>query len=1228
MTPVELPYVPILLNETFITALWDTGAEKSFISEEVYRNYFSYRPRQKTKDRVVTAQGAPCSHLGRASRLTLDFDQKSLIIPNNLIKQLPKEEKPVDIDLAESKLSDEQQRQLKALFNNFKGLFSDQPGLTHVVYHEIDTGNKGPVVSRPYRYDRVKQGIIDYHIDKMLRDGTICPINSPYASPVVLTRKKNDLPPDSPEAYRSAIDFCKLNGITKYPRYPLPVIDDLLTNIPHTNVMSTLDFRSGYFQLAISPRDIEKTAFITRNDTFAFLRMPFGLSGAAPNFQRAIDIILKPVIGSFVLVYMDDVIITSPSFKDHLDHLSQVFTLLRDAGLTLNKEKCHFARDKLKYLGLIISKEGIETDNKKIRAITEMKPPKNNKEVSKFLGMTGWYQKFIPRYADICEPLFQLMKKGAKFNWSGEAQDSFDQIKRTLTEAPILQLPNFSEQFNLFTDASGVGIGAVLQQNQKPIAFASRTLNKAGRIYTVTERECLAVIWALNKFKTYFGPLPVKAITDHAALTKLTNGKNLSSRRIRWALKLSEFNIEWEHRPGVQNVVADLLSRNPVDSVEGSQISFTAHRALAINSREQFIKEQREDPELGHIYRYLENPDDGSVNATVCESWAQYFKLINGLLFYAKYFSTLGELRVYIPGSLRKDIMKEFHDLPLTGHLGKRKTYLKLRDTCYFPFMRNYIFEYFSTCDLCQKFNYKSALPAGRLMPIVSKSPNDIVTLDLLGPYPASRPERYQFILVVSDHFTKWCELIPLRKASAQAFFDNYIARYGAPISLISDNGSQFISHVFEHLSHKLDIKHIKTVTYRPQANLTERVNRNLVQMIASFVEENNENWDQFLHEFVFALRTAVNETTNKTPAELFLGRKTITPFSKLISVTEDTKYVGRNIERLFDEARRNMRNKHKSWGKYYNRRRRDVHVKVNDLSLIQTHFLSAAGRKQVRKFMPKFEGPYRVLEINGNNLVIWKSGRGIKVNIDQVRVYRPRQSDTISSDSPVETLYDEQEFSHGSNRSKQGQFKEHKKTSSQESEGCGSRQGNIAREIPRNKWKLSQYKSEDHVLKRYKICKKRSLQGSEHQDRKRRTPGQRQGVKRSIQSSISSRNYKFQKHNTFSPGVESIAGPSRLPDRRTATTTGGSRMEVSGRDNQTRQARATTRGRNKQAEKPVRSSQVTTRRPCPYYLRSRVRESGGIPELSNIEINGIPHSKLRRSLSMEALDGDPVHRI
>ncbi|GFX25906.1 retrovirus-related Pol polyprotein from transposon 297 [Trichonephila clavipes] len=298
-------------------------------------------------------------------------------------------------------------------------------------------------------------------------------------------------------------------------------------------MISTLDLKSGYFQLAINLRDIEKAAFVTRNGTFVFLRMPFGLSGVAQNFQKAIDIILKLVLGRFVSCYMDDVIITSSSLNKHIDNLNQVFTLLRDAGLTLNKDKCHFSRDKLKYLGLIISKDGIKTDDNKVKAITEMKPPKNNKKVSKFLGMAGWYQIFIPNYADICEPLYRLKKKGAKFNWSTEAQDSFNKVKRALTETPVLQLPNFQEQFNLCTDASGVRIGAVLNENHRPIAFAFRTLNKAERNYTVMERECLAVIWAWNKFRTYFGPLPVKIITDHVALRKLTNGKNVSSRMIR-----------------------------------------------------------------------------------------------------------------------------------------------------------------------------------------------------------------------------------------------------------------------------------------------------------------------------------------------------------------------------------------------------------------------------------------------------------------------------------------------------------------------------------------------------------------------------------------------------------------------------------------------------------------------------------------------------------------------
>ncbi|GFU65358.1 retrovirus-related Pol polyprotein from transposon 412 [Trichonephila clavipes] len=312
--------------------------------------------------------------------------------------------------------------------------------------------------------------------------------------------------------------------------------------------------------------------------------------------------------------------------------------------------------------------------------------------------------------------------------------------------------------------------------------------------------------------------------------------------------------------------------------------------------------------------------------------------------------------------------------------------------------MRKFIDQYVSTCHMCQINNYKNALPAYRLIPIVSNYPNEIVKLDLLDPYPVSRVRRNRYVLVITNHFSKWAEIIPLKKASARViadnFFDNYISRFGAPIKLISDNGPQFISDIFENLSEILGIRHVKIVVYRPQANRTERINRDLVQMIANYVNEQHDTWDQFLREFAYAIRTAVNETTGKTPVELFLGRMLITPFQKLVMVSDGTEFAVGDIERLFEEARRNTETKHENWKKYYNRRRRDVQIKVNDWFLVATHPLSSATRKVVAKFKPKFEGPYRVLDVKNNNVVIWKAGKRLTINVDQVRMYCHRKCD------------------------------------------------------------------------------------------------------------------------------------------------------------------------------------------------------------------------------------------
>ncbi|GFV60065.1 retrovirus-related Pol polyprotein from transposon 297 [Trichonephila clavipes] len=249
--------------------------------------------------------------------------------------------------------------------------------------------------------------------------------------------------------------------------------------------MSALDLRSGYFQMAVNPSDIVKTEKWYLRISQNALR----LVRTAPNFQKAIDIILKPVISKFVSVYMDDVIISSPSFTQYVKHLKEVFRLLHEAGLTLKKDKCKFGCEELKYLGLIINKEGIKIDETKVQAIVEMKPSRNSKEVSKFLGMSQWYAKFIKNYADICEPLYNLKRKLKRFIWSIEVQKAFDAVKAAITKAPVLNFPDFKKPFKLFTDASSIGVGAVLNQEQRPVVFASRTLSAAERNYTVTERE-------------------------------------------------------------------------------------------------------------------------------------------------------------------------------------------------------------------------------------------------------------------------------------------------------------------------------------------------------------------------------------------------------------------------------------------------------------------------------------------------------------------------------------------------------------------------------------------------------------------------------------------------------------------------------------------------------------------------------------------------------------------
>ena len=384
--------------------------------------------------------------------------------------------------------------------------------------------------------------------------------SSPWASPVVIVGKKGG-------ELRLCVDYRKLNALTKPDMYPLPRIDDMLESFSGASWFTTLDLASGYWQIAMDPKDIEKTAFITPFGLYEFLVMPFGLAYAPGTFQRLMNNILHDYLGRFVAVYLDDIIIYSKgTFENHIGHLKQVFETLRRANLKIKLKKCYFCLPNIHFLGHIVGQDGIKPDPEKIEKIKNFPEPRNVSQLRSALGLFSYYRRFIKDFSKIARPLNTLLKKEEKYLWTNKQQRAFDFLKERLISAPILTYPNFEKPFTLYTDASGTGLGAVLTQlgddnKEHVISYASRSLNSAETNYPITDQECLAVVWAIKYYQHYLELQPFTVVTDHSALKWLQTSKLPKGRRARWIMDLQQFKFTIKHRPGKQNANADALSR-------------------------------------------------------------------------------------------------------------------------------------------------------------------------------------------------------------------------------------------------------------------------------------------------------------------------------------------------------------------------------------------------------------------------------------------------------------------------------------------------------------------------------------------------------------------------------------------------------------------------------------------------------------------------------------------
>lgn len=460
--------------------------------------------------------------------------------------------------ITETEVSQEQiPSTVHGVIQEFQNCFQEPTGLPpqRVFDHGIPlVPNAQPVNTKPYRYAPQQKNEIERQVELMLQQGIIQTSVSPFASPVLLVKKKDG-------TWRFCVDYRALNNITVKNKYPMPVVDELLDELAGAKWFTKLDLRSGYHQIRLQQEDEHKTAFRTHQGLYEFKVMPFGPTNAPATFQGLMNTIFSDMIRKFVLIFVDDILIYSSTLEEHVTHLRLVLTRLQAHQLYIKLSKCSFAKQQLDYLGHIIGTNGVATDPSKVKAVQEWPVPRNLRQFRGFLGLAGYYRKFIRHYGILAKPLTELLKKDVPFQWSISEQHAFDQIKQLLVQAPVLALPDFSKEFVVETDASGSGIGAVLMQGDHPLAFISKSLCPRSQAMSTYEKECTAVLLAVEKWRQYLQHAPFTIFTDHRSLTHLDEQRLTTSMQQKAFIKLMGMQYKIKYKKGEENRAADALSR-------------------------------------------------------------------------------------------------------------------------------------------------------------------------------------------------------------------------------------------------------------------------------------------------------------------------------------------------------------------------------------------------------------------------------------------------------------------------------------------------------------------------------------------------------------------------------------------------------------------------------------------------------------------------------------------
>lgn len=861
-------------------------------------------------------------------------------------------------------LSREEKAVLAEEIKKRKEIFKNTPGKIKGYSYKIEVKEDEEFHGKCYTIPLNLRGKAREAIKKLLLQGIIEKSTSRYISPLVCLLKKDN-------SVRLCMDARAVNKIIKPDYATSRTPQELFQECANAKIMTSLDLTQSFYQIELHPQSRKYCAFTFEGRIYQFTRVPFGCAISSSALVRALDYVLGDEHENFCLNFVDDLLIISRNLEEHFGHLARVLDKLKDAGITMNFKKVKFCRQRIEFLGHEISTEGITIAEEKFAPIRDFPRPRNRKQMKSFLGLINYFARFHMDHAKLTSVLNDLTRKDRKWEWNERHQQAFEEIKEEFCKAVMLHHPDPKKPYYIQTDASGYAIASRLYQKddkgeEKTIYFASRCLRGAELTYSTTLKELIAIIHALGKYRSFILGAKTIVISDHKSLSYLFGCKLLNTTLARWILSIQEYNIEIKYCRGKENIVADVLSRHPYDTT-GNENFPNEEPIIALILAERPSKEleegmrnikerQRNDPRLQRIIELLENGEGLSrVN--------QYRLTESGLTKEER-----GRRRICIPEDFFLRLISETHEM--YGHPGAEKLYSIINEQFTYPKCQREIRKFTAKCEICQRLKAPNASIYTELQTVIPKQRNDLLCIDLMGPFPKGQ-YGHQYILSAVDGFSKYIKFYPMRAATTKGILriilKKHIPAVGRYQRILTDRGTQFTSPTWVRRLEATGIKAIFCSVRHPQGNQVERYHRTVKTLLRIFCQRAHNSWVKWLPVAERCMNDTRNSTIEVTPTEAHFGHKPERIWHKWLS-NEDA-VEAENDEILLTKIREHIAKKGEKRRLREERKHkgRIEKFEVGDLVLIRTDPVSNKERKIFKAFLPIYEGPYGIKESKGS---------------------------------------------------------------------------------------------------------------------------------------------------------------------------------------------------------------------------------------------------------------------